>query len=218
MALTLTQAYESLREDAVDQVTVQSVLNGEHDTLLIAQLLEHYYASSETVKTEGRAWYVDQRESVRLIAQRFAIPVSTVAAVVSALSPQTRWSQNIAGAIRTIRAYVSGDVLPSGVTLYTRNAHKAWSILSEEVLPENAFDGAPKTRNFWRNLSGDENAITVDTWMLKAMGCGDCHQNGLKPRYYGKYADLIRRAAALVGETPASFQAIVWIQCRGSGE
>ncbi|MGE3270916.1 MAG: hypothetical protein AB7P40_19340 [Chloroflexota bacterium] len=104
------------------------------------------------------------------------------------------------------------------MSLYQKNAHKAWAILNGQRDAAEAFAKAPKTRNFWRNLSGDENAVTVDTHMLKACGADEIARKGLTTGQYGTYADAITAAALVVGETPASFQAIVWIVVRGSGE
>lgn len=185
----------------------------------VQNLLAAYHRATVEQKIAGRSWYADQREVVRMLAERHALDVSVVAAVVSALSPQTNWAQNIAGAARLIQAWADGaSEPPRNSTLYYKNALKAWAILTGDVRPDAAFAKAPKTRAFWRNLSGDETAATVDTWMLRAAGVRDQYKNGLTPAAYRPLADAIETAAAIVGEPTAQFQAIVWVVVRGSAE
>ena len=185
----------------------------------VQNLLAAYHAASPDQRAAGRSWYADQREIVRVLASKHDVPVSIVAAVVSALSPQTNWAQNIAGAARLLEAYSRGDSAPPrNATLYYKNAEKAWRLVSGELSPDDAFAKAPKTRAFWRNLSGDETAATVDTWMLRAAGVREQYKNGLTPAAYRPLADAIAQAAAVVGEPVAQFQAIVWVVVRGSAD
>lgn len=181
----------------------------------ISSLLSWYSRAPEDVKDEGRGWYDAQRELIRELSRTHGIEIETIAAVVAALSPMTRWTQNVAGTIRLIRAFEKGPYAepPRNATLFYKNTQKAWTIL-HGAEPRLAFVNSPKVEAFWRNLMGDENAVTVDTWMLRAMGEGERFVNGLKPKPYRDLADDIREAAHRVSETPAAFQAIVWVQIR----
>lgn len=188
----------------------------------IAALLSWYRNAPEDVKHEGRGWYDAQREMVRELAALHGIDVETIAAVIAALSPMTRWTENVAGAIRMLREFERdpNGLAPRGCTLFWKNAAKAWWLLHGHnglggpMTPAQAFAQSPKVFAFWRNLIGDENEVTVDTWMLRAMGVGERFGNGLKPKPYRELAQDIRDAARRVGETPAQFQAIVWVAIR----
>lgn len=183
----------------------------------VQSVLSWYERSTQDQRAEGRAWYADQREIVRLLAQRHGVSAECVAAVVSALSPQTRWSANIAGAARLLAAWSAGETAaPRNATLYYKNAEKAWRILTGEVSADAAFKNGPKTRAFWRNLSGDETAVTVDVWMARALALDTSKfASGIKPNVYRECAEAVAEAARIVGEPPAQFQAIVWVTVRG---
>jgi hypothetical protein len=63
----------------------------------IDSLLSWYRRAPEDVKSEGRHWYDSQREMIRELATAHNLAVPCVAAVVAALSPMTRWTENVAG-------------------------------------------------------------------------------------------------------------------------
>lgn len=180
----------------------------------VRRLLDWYDGAPEDIKADGRAWYSEQREIIRELSEQHKLTVETVAAVVAALSPMTRWTENVAGSIRMLRAREMGSSQPPrNCTLFYKNACKAWQIL-DGADPHVLFSGSPKVRAFWRNLMGDESEVTVDTWMIRAVGEGDTFANGLKPKPYREIAQAVQDAAHMVGETAAQFQAIVWLQIR----
>jgi hypothetical protein len=184
---------------------------------MVANLLGKYAQASEQAKVEGRTWYDEQREFVRQTACDHGFSANTVAAIVATLSPQTRWAQNVAGTIRIINAFVNGDeVPPRNTTLFYRQALKAWKILQGEN-PSDLLTSR-KIGNFWQNLAGNEQAITVDIWMLRAAGISPKVANaGVKDWIYDAVSDAIREAASVVAEVPSQFQAIIWIVERGKG-
>jgi hypothetical protein len=179
-----------------------------------AYLLSWYSRAPEEVKIEGRQWYDTQREIIRELARAHNLPLDTVAACVAALSPMTRWTANVAGAIRLLRAWENGEPAPPrNATLFYKNARKAWRILGG-ANPWEEFLTSPKVLAFWANLTGDENEVTVDTWMLRCAGEENAAKNGCKAALYNRVTYAVRDAAQQVGETPAQFQAIVWVQIR----
>lgn len=186
----------------------------------VERLLAIYHSATEDQKHAGRNWYSDAREVVRGLAQQHGIYMSTVAAVFSALSPQTRWHTNVAGAVRILNAFRNGEYeAPSNVTLYYRNAQKAWRILDGSLRAFDAFAPHSKTEAFWHNLIGNENVVTIDTWMVRGMeGKAFNRKRTIHPNMYRDYSEVVVAASHAVGETPAQFQAIVWIALRGSGE
>ena len=72
----------------------------------------------------------------------------------------------------------------------------------------------PKIRAFYRALLGDDEAVVIDTWMLRALG----HHEKPTPKQYKRLAQRVRREARRRGIPPAVWQAIVWCKARGSGE
>ena len=174
-----------------------------------------YREANVETRAAGRNWYREaSRECIRM-ADDFAVPVTTVCGVVSALSPQTRWWVNLRGAERLLEAYAAGlDGPPAGVTLYNSNAEKAWKIATGQLPLVDAFKPNTKTWAFYHNLRGDLDYITIDTWMLRALGDA---RKALHPSQYRKAASLIRQEALEFGELPAQFQAIVWLQVQSKG-
>lgn len=180
----------------------------------VASLLHWYGRAGEDVKAEGRSWYDASREMVRELARANNLHHDTVAAVVAALSPMTRWPQNIAGAIRIVHAFKAGETeAPQRCTLFYKNCVKAWDILNG-ANPADLFLTSPKVMAFWANLCGDEDAVTIDTWMLRAVGEDTAAKSGASAALVRRVAAAVRDAAWQMGETPASFQAIVWVQIR----
>lgn len=177
-------------------------------------LVDAYNAANSDTRIAGREWYSDARAQVRDIAETFGIEHGIVAGVMSALSPRLRWWRNVLGTERMIEAWYN-DVqeAPEGLTIYQFNAEKAWRILTRDLTLDEAFRPDTKTYNFYRNLIGDEQSVTIDTWMIKALGL-DSHR-GLSQRRYRMYREQIADIAKEVGEIPAQFQAIVWIATRG---
>jgi hypothetical protein len=181
----------------------------------VEDLLNWYNSAPEDVKVEGRGWYDAQRELCRELSKTYGLHLDTVAAVIAALSPMTRWTMNVAGAIRMLRAFQQDREAdpPRNCTLFYKNAEKAWAVL-RGTSPVGVFGGSPKVYSFWCNLVGDENTVTVDTWMARAVGEDKAACRGIKPAMYYRITEAVRDAARQVGETPAALQAIVWVQIR----
>ena len=80
----------------------------------------------------------------------------------------------------------------------------------------NAFSPktAPKTRAFALNLMGNENAVTIDVWMMRAAGIPDNVKLASANRY-SILSDIITRLAHRNNLTPAQTQAIIWCAVRG---
>src|ERR1700734_3504325 len=75
----------------------------------------------------GTQWYDDAYN----VAASLGTPVKT-AGVIAALSPQIKWSENIEGARRIVKAADSHSVVIPHVAGYPRNVLKAWRIANEE--------------------------------------------------------------------------------------
>jgi hypothetical protein len=168
------------------------------------RLLEHWNASSDHEREEGERWYREARGAAVAIAEGTDVDERTAAGVIAALSPRMRWNQNIRAAQRACARE------PYGALGTSKRA--AARILAGED-PTTVLQG-PKVRAFFGNIMGDLDAVTVDVWMLRAMGEPD----GSSPtrKRYLHLADAVRTAAAVVGVAPAILQAAVWIHVRGA--
>ena len=158
---------------------------------------------------EGFHWYDDGRAFCRDLALEFEAPLEVVANVVAALSPRNRWEQNKADARAFVQAYRWYEEVPPSACTFRSNRDAAWR----------ALDGAPisgrKVTSFAANLAGDNDAVTVDTWAVRAATNGAL---SLVPNdtVYHEVARAYRAVAAEVGLTPCQVQAIVWVTVRNA--
>jgi hypothetical protein len=160
-------------------------------------------ATSEQLAA-GRAWYSVARDIASIIGNG---DVRLGSGLIAALSPMTQWSLNV----RNAAAIAAGE--PVGTL--SDSLVKATRILSGEdfstVLPAGS-----KTWNFAHNITGESDHVTVDRWAIRiALGWD---KNKLKDAQYVILADAYRKAAAEIGETASTVQAVTWCAIRGTGD
>ena len=158
--------------------------------------------ATEDIRVTGEAWYREANAVAhRLCDIRTTWSLEISASVISALSPREKWHSNIAKSI----AFAEGKPI-RGLGANIRRAYYA------ERLGFAALKGR-KTAAFARAVAGDTNAIVIDTWMLKASGCG---RKSVTVKQYDAVALALAIVAKEVGMTPAATQAAIWIVARGA--
>ena len=164
-------------------------------------------ADAVTVR-EGMEWYDEARQLTVKLSLMSEYTTAQVAAAMAHLSPRLRWNQNV----EAITDLVLYGTLPAYVMQGpAKRARKA--LVAAE--PMNTFGKrAKKTLAFARNINGDVNAVTVDTWILDVVGITE--QQLKLVGVYDAVAHAYRLAAKRRGFTPAQLQAITWIVVRGS--
>jgi hypothetical protein len=156
----------------------------------------------------GSEWYANANLTCRTWAGEYGLPTSTVAAVVSALSPQTQWSVNLRAAKRLL---ATGQ--QESATL-GQNYRRAMGVLDGTVNPA---DWQYKIGKFWRNLSGDLQPVTIDSWAW-AIVAGDLPYRVLyRKGAYALVEDAFRIVADHYGHEPATVQAATWLPFRRAG-
>lgn len=167
---------------------------------------------------EGNKWYEDAHAYIERLAVAAHVSVETVAGVVAALSPRTPWATNKVWAERLVKDYASGSSVPSSVGTGD-NRNKAWRILWGGEAPLSVL-GGQKVTAFYRNLTGDEDAVTVDVWAARAAE-GDevtTTDKSIRGTRYEDIAQAYRIVADVVGVTPRHLQATVWVAIRGKAD
>lgn len=71
-----------------------------------------------------------------------------------------------------------------------------------------------KVQNFYANLTGDLDAVTLDSWMLRFFGWFLRHKRTPTDRQYDKLAKRFRAIAKANGLKPAELQSAIWIRYR----
>jgi hypothetical protein len=167
------------------------------------QFLKLAYSATNSQLQDALSWYDSANNVARIVSDNLAIPIENGAAIVAALSPRMHWSRNIKLAID----YSLG--IPINVmTMLKTMADNA---------REHGIDSlnGSKTRNFALAISGDDSAIVVDTWILKAI---KYPKKSITPKQYGIVADAMADCADTIGLAPRDCQALVWIVIRGKAQ
>jgi hypothetical protein len=173
-------------------------------TMSLETMFRTYIQDATPGQIEQAAkWYLDAERVAEKVAENLKTTLEVGASVVSAFSPRERWTSNVAKAI----AFSLGEQ----VTGLSNNLRMAQASIS---LGYEALRG-PKTNAFARAIAGDEQAVVVDVWMMRASGIGVDNPNKTQ---YTEISQAIKEVSAEFGLTPRTTQALIWIMVRGSGE
>jgi hypothetical protein len=161
-------------------------------------------ASPEEIE-QGTQWYDNARAEAHTLATAHNTDTPTVAAMIAALSPRITWDETLKAAKELLRHKSRAK----GIAGFRMNHTKALRILAGES--PNDVLGGKKVTNFFRNILGDGDAITVDTWAARAAGETrplDRHNR------YERIANAYRSVAREIGLEPRQFQAVIWLVIR----
>jgi hypothetical protein len=135
------------------------------------------------------------------VAKNLDVSLEVGACIVSAFSPRERWTANVAKAI----SFSLGEHI-------TGLANNLLMAQNSIVMGYGALKG-PKTNAFARAIAGNQSAVVVDVWMMRA--CGSPKASPSKSEY-AEISEALIHAAESVGLTPRTCQALIWILVRGS--
>lgn len=152
---------------------------------------------------EATAWYAEAEKIALQVADNLDTTLEVGASIVSAFSPRERWATNVAKAI----AFSLGHEVKG----LSNNIKMANDSLTKGF---NALNGA-KTNAFARAIAGDEEAVVIDVWMMKAAKAKNSTPS--KTEYYFM-TEAIKRLAHKYGLTPRTTQALIWIIVRGGSQ
>jgi hypothetical protein len=152
---------------------------------------------------QASKWYMDAERVAAEVARNLDTTLEVGATVVSAFSPRERWTNNVAKAI----SFSLGRDVPG----FKNNMKMATNGLA---MGFKALNG-PKTNAFAKAIAGDENAVVIDVWMLRALGI---EKKSPTQSQYTEMAKAVTTVAMKYGMTPRAMQALIWIIVRGSAE
>jgi len=152
---------------------------------------------------QASKWYLDAENVAREVARNLNTTLEVGASVVSAFSPRERWARNVSNAIQ--------------YSLYQPVVALGNNIRMADKAQASGFDALKglKTNNFAKAIAGNENAVVIDVWMLRALGI---EKKTPTQSQYKLMADAVTAVAIEYGMTPRSMQALIWIVVRGSAE
>jgi len=152
---------------------------------------------------QASVWYMEAEKVAHKVAENLGTSLEVGASVVSAFSPRERWTSNVSKAI----AFSLGET----VTGLSNNLRMANASLE---LGYDALKGR-KTNAFARAIAGDENAVVIDIWMLRAAGAKVDSPNKTQ---YTEMSEAVTKVAERFQMTPRTAQALIWIMVRGSAQ
>ena len=156
---------------------------------------------------QATQWYADAEAVAHEIVDIYKtrgmdVSLEQAASIVSAFSPRQRWSTNVRQALRFAHGDDTMRCLPNNLKMAQRALEIGFDALNGK-----------KTNSFARNIAGDENAITIDIWMMRSAGLTKDSPNKTD---YSQLSEAIEKIAQETAMTPRTIQALVWIVYRGS--
>lgn len=167
------------------------------------------YGSDEAI-TEGKAWYPNAWKECQRIGKMSNLTPERVAAIVSITSPRARWSVNVSAAMMiAMDASVPEFKRRKSYGILDANARKA--VLASEDRYYSRLVTGPKVTDFYLNILGHTEPVTVDSLMSKCAGYG----GSVTKRIRDEVTAGCRSIADVFDITPRDAQAAVWIAFRG---
>lgn len=182
---------------------------GESTRSVVAAIVATWERANAQVIAEGAQWYDEAGRVVDDLAARTGRSREHVAAVIAQLSPRTTWDRNKSGAVMLL----TEDVAPGCLAANVERARVA--LASPD--PLGTING-PKTSRFARNILGDRQAVTVDTWAIRVAlpNQNDPEKILTRQGVYEAVEHAYRMAAEKVGVDPATMQATTWVVARNN--
>ena len=162
----------------------------------------NYAATLLELGSDASDWYVKASDDIVQFADAFDIDHDTAAAVIAILSPRVQVSRNARLAAKYLLDGETDGIMEQRLKAIERYVRYGFL---------NGYTHGHKVYAFYRNLSGDFDHVTVDTWMSKIYGVD-----------FGKITDQQRSEiqqdvtaiAEAAGITPAAAQAALWVGYR----
>ena len=190
------------------------------DRKILNSLERWIEAATPSQRQSGLNWYNEAQEWAKYLAETFGLDPYKTAAVISSLSPRSKWARNKVDAFNVCQAWKDGKTANDvKVCTYGANKRKAFAILdgNTEITAK-----SPKTHAFAANvglLAAD--FVTVDVWHIRACLCSP--KEGVKdsvesctPAQYRRIEAITLKLARKYGLKGYELQAIIWVSIKES--
>jgi hypothetical protein len=160
---------------------------------------------------QGKAWYPDAWKYCKFASQYHAVTPERVAAMLAVTSPRARWSKNMAAVAMLLEDMKRPEYKrQKHYGILNANARKGMLVANDRYYSRHVT--GPKVTNFYLNILGHTDPVTVDAIMGKAAGFGSDIRVGMRT----EIETAVRSLSDVLGITPRDTQAAVWIAYRGS--
>lgn len=184
------------------------VTDAEREQMILNVIAVWDQATPEELSA-GRQWYV----TANLLAEQLGGgDVHKGAGLLAALSPQTSWSLNVTLAERAVQSGPSGHV---------GDALRKAALILDGIDPAGVLPMHSKTGHFYRCIvdPSDPEPVCIDRHahdIAVDEVYGDRDRGLSSKKRYETIADVYRRAALVLNETPSVVQAVTWTVWRAA--
>ena len=174
-----------------------------------AHYLKNLRAAARALQPEhmdfGKNWYPDAGAWVAQAGAAHGVPARQAIGLAAALSPGTSWASNKTKLLRVLAAKKAGKPFPYDLNLLS---HQFANRVFQGEDPWDVYGHTPKVGAFFKNLSGDMDAVTLDRWAFRTAtgGTHDQVAGGSRDKIEAAY----RKVAKEYGLRPVELQAAVW--------
>ena len=160
---------------------------------------------------QGTIWYPDAWQYCLDVSKEYPVTPERVAAVLAVTSPRARWSKNIDATYGIIQdAFKPAHKRRASYGILSANVAKGMLVANDRYYSRHVT--GPKVTNFYLNILGHQDPVTVDSIMSKAAGYGSDVNNRIR----GEVESAVHTLSDVLGISPRDTQAAVWIAFRGS--
>jgi hypothetical protein len=171
-----------------------------------------------TIDKKAIAWYHEVNDYCLTLSEVYGVSLIQVSGIMSALSPNNTFASNCKSLERFLQ--YKGQCK---VTTFNGQKRKAQAILDMTKPCEasiKAILSGDKTMSFFENIYRPltSEAVTVDLWQIRwAKQLKLIPEHGtLTKKRYRLIAQMVRQCASELKLRPHEFQAMTWVQIRGS--
>ena len=159
----------------------------------------------------GVNWYPDAWKYCLDVSKDYPITAQRVAAILAVTSPRARWSKNVEATYKIVEDSFKPEHKRRGsYGILGANALKGMTVANERYYSK--YVTGPKVSNFYLNIVGHTEPVTVDSIMSYAAGYG----SDVTQRIRTEIEHGVRVVAEMFNVTPRDAQAAIWIAYRGS--
>ena len=177
-------------------------------------ILGIYESSTPDEIKNGSSWFENARNLCLEISEDYNVNYKKVAAVISALSPACKWTQNIIDAKNLINGWENAVEHKVKVGTYNLNKVKAISILNDDDFNEFPSNGRDlKTYCFYHNIvDASSDRVTIDRHASKVYyGAKYAGSTVIRGKKYLMIESSFAKTAKHIGIKPYQLQAITWL-------
>ena len=165
----------------------------------------------EQAAIEGQAWYPEAWNHCLSVSKEYGVSAQRVAAVLAVTSPRARWSKNVEATYSIVAdSFIPDYMRQSSYGILGANARKGTQVMTDRYYSK--LVTGEKVSNFYLNILGHTQPVTVDSIMSYAAGYG----SDVTKKIRSEVTDACHSLADVFGMTPRDTQAAVWISYRGS--